>query len=211
LGAVDDWGGTWNRVQEFSMTDPQKGANWRNGEAFFSTRLQVPPGKYEYEFLLRKFPTGPWIKEKGQTRVHRLLADPGDARFALRQKFVPIRQGQGTTWQARRLSDRLGAGFVNAEPERSSKIFLRALKDIVYYAVENTQQHGRPGAEAFVDAWVEGDSLFVEVVNPSDLPLPAELDGEYAVASPNVPVPKEKRGPGSRRGEAVARVRSLVE
>jgi Ser/Thr protein kinase RdoA (MazF antagonist)/ribosomal protein S18 acetylase RimI-like enzyme len=211
LGAVDDWGGTWNRVQEFSMTDPQKGANWRNGEAFFSTRLQVPPGKYEYEFLLRKFPTGPWIKEKGQTRVHRLLADPGDARFALRQKFVPIRQGQGTTWQARRLSDRLGAGFVNAEPERSSKIFLRALKDIVYYAVENTQQHGRPGAEAFVDAWVEGDSLFVEVVNPSDLPLPAELDGEYAVASPNVPVPKEKRGPGSRRGEAVSRVRSLVE
>lgn len=210
LGAVDDWGGTWNRVQEFSMTDPLKGAYWRNGEAFFSTRLQVPPGKYEYEFLLRKYPTGPWIKEKGKTRVHRLLADPGGARFALRQKFVPIRQGQGTTWQARRLSDRLGAGFVNAEPERGAKIILHALKDIVYYAVENTQQHGRPGAEAFVDAWVEGDALFVEVVNPSDLPLPAELDGEYSVTSPNPPVPKEKRGPGSRRGEAVARVRSLV-
>ncbi len=211
VGAVSEWGGAWSRVQEFPLADPQKGAFWRNGEGFFSTRLHVPPGRYEYEFLLRKSPTGPWIKEKTAAGLHRLIVETRGPRFVLRQKFVPVRKGQGTTWQARRLSDRVGAGLVNAEPARGAGISLHAFKDIIYYAIENTQQHGRPEAEAFVDAWVDGDALAVEVANPSDLPLPAELDGVFSVEAPNAGVPKGSRGPGSRRGEAAARVRSLVE
>jgi len=211
VGAVDRWGDAWKNVQEFSMTDPQKGAFWRNGEGFFSTRLQFPPGRYEYEFLLRKSPTGPWIKEKGDARIQRVWSTTDGPRFAMRQKFIPIRLGQGSTWQARRLSDWVGAGFVNTAGERAAGVFPRAFKDIVYYAVENAQQHGRPHAPGFVDAWLDGDRLSVEVRNPTDLPLPSEIEGEFSVDAPNPPVPKEKRGPGSRRGDAVARVKSLVD
>lgn len=210
VGRVDDWGGPWRDTREIPMTDPQKGAYWRNGEAFFSTRLQLPPGTYEYEFLLRRAPGEPWIKEKGGERTHRLWVQEAGARLALRQKYIPVRNGQGTTWQARRLSVRVAAALLSAEGPRSAGLFLQGLKDIVYFAVENTQQHGRPDVEATLDAWLDGDRLAVEVRNATDLPLPPEIDGEFTAASPNHRVPKERRGPGSRHGDAVARIKTLI-
>jgi glycogen synthase len=100
--------------------------------------------------------------------------------------------------------------FAKSDPDALSGVNTVALRAIAELALENTEQHGVPGAEASIALRRDGGNLVLEIVNESADPLPAALNGEFSVSRPNEAVPPTERGAGSRWGRAVALIPALA-
>ncbi|MBL0058482.1 MAG: UTP--glucose-1-phosphate uridylyltransferase [Elusimicrobia bacterium] len=101
--------------------------------------------------------------------------------------------------------------LVDATPDALTGINPTAFRAIAELALENTEQHGTPGAEASITLRAQGGDILLEVANPSTEILPDAIQGEFSIQHPNTDVPPTERGPGSRWGAGVAKIAALVK
>nr|MBP8004827.1 hypothetical protein [Elusimicrobiota bacterium] len=112
--------------------------------------------------------------------------------------------------QRTRILDKAFARLVKADPAALAQVNMTALRAIAELVLENTEQHGTPGAEASLGLRIQDGLIRLEIFNESAEALPTALNGEFSVERPNGAVPEAERGVGTRWGQGVSKIPTLA-